>query len=64
MTTLTTLIIFALVATVVALGWGVGSMAHGGAFDAKHSHQFMTARVGFQSLAIVLLIVALLVSLF
>jgi hypothetical protein len=64
MTTITMMVIFALLATIVALGWGVGSMAHGGAFDAKHSHQFMSARVGFQGLAIALLIVALLVSLF
>lgn len=64
MTTLTVLVIFALIATIVALGWGIGSMAHGGAFDAKHSHQLMSARVGFQGLAIVLLVVALLVSLF
>lgn len=64
MTTLTTLIIFALIATIAALGWGIGSMAHGGSFDAKHSHQFMSARVGFQGLAIVLLLIALLVSVF
>lgn len=64
MTTLTTVIIFALIATIAALGWGIGSMAHGGVFDARHSHQLMTARVGFQGLAIALLIVALLVSLF
>ena len=64
MTTLTTLVIFALIATIAALGWGIGSMAHGGVFDAKHSHQLMSARVGFQGLAIIFLLVALLVSLF
>lgn len=64
MTTVTVLIMFALLATVVALGWGLGSMAHGGVFDAKHSHQLMSARVGFQGLAIGLLLVALLISLF
>lgn len=64
MTTLTILVFIALIATIVSLGWGLGSMAHGGEFDAKHSHQFMTARVGFQGLAIVLLVVALLVSMF
>jgi len=63
MTTLTTLIVFALIATIVALGWGVGSMAHGGTYDQKHSHQFMEARVGFQALAIALMVIALLVSL-
>lgn len=64
MTTLTVLVIFALIATIVSLGWGIGSMAHGGTFDAKHSNQLMTARVAFQALAIVLLVAALLVSLF
>ena len=64
MTTMTVLVIFALLATIVALGWGMGSMAHGGTYDQKHSAQLMSARVGFQGLAIVLLVVALLVSLF
>jgi len=64
MTTLTIMVIFALVATIVSLGWGIGSMAHGGAFDAKHSQQFMSARVAFQGLAIVFLVAALLVSMF
>jgi len=64
MTILNTLVIFALIATIVALGWGIGSMAHGGAYDAKHSHQFMGARVGFQGLAIALLLIALLFALF
>jgi len=30
MTMLTIIIILALVATIVSLGWGLGSMAHGG----------------------------------
>lgn len=64
MTTLTVMVVIALLATIVALGWGVGSMAHGGAYDEKHSHQLMSARVGLQGLAITLLVVALLVSLF
>lgn len=64
MTTLTVLVFFALMATIVTLGWGLGSMAHGGKFDAKHSHQLMGARVGFQGLAIALLLVALLMSMF
>lgn len=63
MTTLSTLVIFALIATIVALGWGIGSMAHGGSYDVKHSHQFMGARVGFQALAVLLLLIALVVSL-
>lgn len=62
MTILTTLIGLALIATVVSLVWGVGSMAAGGQFDDKHYTQFMTARVGFQVLAIVLLIIASVMS--
>lgn len=53
------LIILALVATVVSFGWGIGSMAHGGSFDDKHSVELMSARVGFQGLAVVLLLLAL-----
>lgn len=64
MTTLGTLTIFALIATIVALGWGIGSMAHGGSYDVKHSHQLMGARVGFQALAILLMVIALVFSLF
>lgn len=62
MTLLTSLIILALLATIVALGWGVGSMAHGGSFDARHATQFMFARIGLQGLAVILLIIALLAS--
>jgi len=58
------LIILALIATIISLGWGIGSMAHGGSYDAKHSEQLMSARVGFQALAVVLLLIALLVSTF
>lgn len=62
MTVLTLLIGLALVATIISLAWGVGSMAAGGQYDDKHYTQFMTARVGFQGLAIVLLIIASVVS--
>lgn len=58
MALLVTLIMLALIATVVSLGWGIGSMAHGGQFDAKHSTQFMAARVLFQGLIIVFLLMA------
>jgi hypothetical protein len=46
-----------------ALGGGVVSMVRGGGFDQKHSAQFMLARVGFQDIALLLLIFALLISL-
>jgi hypothetical protein len=62
MTTLTILIILGMAATALALVWGVASMAHGGKFDRRHSNQLMFARVGFQGVTLVLLIVALLLS--
>lgn len=59
---LTIMIILALIATLISLGWGVASMAQGGSYDAKHGAQLMNARVGFQGLAVVLLLIALLLS--
>jgi len=59
---LTTMIMFALIATLAALGTGVVSMVRGGEFDRKHGNQLMFARVGFQGLAILLLLVALIVA--
>ena len=60
---LTIIIILALLATIVSLGWGLGSMAHGGSYDTKHSGQLMSARVIFQGIAIVLLLIATVMSL-
>jgi len=62
MNTLTVLILLGMAATVLSLIGGVGSMAHGGKFDDRHSHQFMFARVGFQGVTLVLLLIALVVS--
>ena len=62
MTILSLLIGLALVATIISLAWGVGSMAAGGQYDDKHYTQFMSARVGFQALAIVLLIIGSIIS--
>lgn len=59
MTIMTALVVFALVATVAALITGVFSMAHGGDFDQRHSHQIMFARVGLQGLTLVVLLIAL-----
>lgn len=55
---LTVLIILALLATIASLGWGIGSMAHGGQFDDKHDVQLMSARVGLHGVAILLLLIA------
>lgn len=62
MTILTALIMTALLATIVSLFWGVGSMAFGGQFDVKHSTHLMSARVILQGLVVVLLLISLLVS--
>jgi hypothetical protein len=59
MTILTALVVFALLVTIAALVTGVISMAHGGGFDQRHSHQIMFARVGFQGITLVALLVAL-----
>ena len=59
---LSILIIAALLATVAALGAGVVSMAKGGNFDREHSAQLMASRVGFQGLAVILMIFALLLA--
>ncbi len=59
---LTILIILALIATVVSMIVGVGSMGRGGEFDDKYSGRFMNARVIFQAIALVLLIIALVVG--
>lgn len=59
MSFITFMIILALLATIGALGTGIVSMVRGGEFDRLHSTQLMYARVGFQGLALVLLIVAL-----
>lgn len=57
MTLLTTTVVLALIATVISLAWGLGSMAAGGAYDAKHSEQLMFTRVGIQVFAFIMLLV-------
>ena len=44
--------------TDVALGVGVWSMAHGGAFDDKHADELMFARVASQVITVVALVAA------
>lgn len=62
MNVLTLTIILALIATLAALAWGVGSMAHGGHYDEEHSEKLMFTRVGLQALAFVLVVVALVLT--
>ena len=52
-------VILALLATIGALGFGLVSMARGGTYDVEHSERFMSARVLFQGIAVVLIVVAL-----
>jgi hypothetical protein len=56
---LTIVIILALLATVVALCFGLISLGQGGSFDKDFGTGFMWARVGLQGLAIGLLVLAL-----
>ena len=63
MTLITSLVVLALVAVVATLFWGVGSMAHGGAYDREHSEQIMFTRVGIQVAAFALIVLALYISL-
>lgn len=59
MSLLTIVIIISLVLTIAVLAIGIGSMAHGGEFDEKHSDQFMYARVGMQAVTLLLLFFAI-----
>lgn len=56
---ITILVILALIATVISIVVGVGSMIRGGEYDDKHSGQFMNARLVFQGIAALLLLMAL-----
>jgi hypothetical protein len=59
MNLLTIVIVLCAVITAGVLITGVGSMAHGGQFDDKHSDQFMFARVIAQAVTLLLLVLAL-----
>ncbi len=58
MSLLTVTVVLALVATIVTLAWGLGSMAMGGSYDEKHSEQLMFTRIGIQAFAFVMLLLA------
>ena len=58
MNILTVLIILALMATIISLVMGLRSMGKGGEYDAQHADDFMSARVIFQGIALVLLVIA------
>ncbi len=50
------LVAFGVLITLAVLVAGVSSMALGGIFDDKHSGQLMALRVGFQGVAILLVL--------
>ena len=51
-----------MLATIGALGMGIGSMVRGGEYDREHSTQYMFARVGLQGVTLALLLIALLAA--
>ena len=59
MNILTVVIVVAMLLTIIVLGAGIWSMAHGGEFDEKHSEQFMFARIGLQAVTLMLLFIAI-----
>ncbi len=52
-----TLVIAALIATLVVLALGLRSMARGGEYDVEHAEKYMWERVALQGLVVVLLLV-------
>ena len=58
MSILNIVVILALIATMITLGWGVRSMSKGGKYDEEHSEQLMFTRIGLQAFAVVMLLVA------
>jgi uncharacterized membrane protein len=59
MNLLTILILLALGATIVSLVLGLYSMERGGEYDRVHSTRYMAARVAFQGVTLILLLIAL-----
>jgi hypothetical protein len=59
MSVMTVLVSLGLLATMVSLAMGIGSMAQGGEHDRDHSVRLMFARVGLQGLTVALLLLAL-----
>lgn len=62
MSLLTVTVVLALIATIATLAWGIGSMAVGGTYDEKHSEKLMFTRIGIQTFAFVVLLVAVFLS--
>ena len=60
MDVLTVFVLVAALLTAISLFNGVASMAHGGEADAHESHWLMFRRTGWQALAVLFLLLALL----
>ncbi len=63
MSLLTVVIMFAAMCAVIALFNGIVSMAHGGAEDQRNSHWIMFRRVGWQAVAFLAILFAMLSNL-
>jgi Hypoxia induced protein conserved region len=63
MSLMTLLVMVAALFAAVSLFNGIVSMAHGGAEDQRASHWLMFRRVGWQGLALLFMLLALLVNL-
>jgi len=59
MNAFTLLVMLGALATVVALFNGVLSMAQGGEYDHRHSHELMFKRVAFQAATVLLIFLAM-----
>ena len=62
MDAMTMFVLVAAALAAVSFYRGMASMAHGGDADLLHSHELMFQRVGWQALAVLLLLLALLAS--
>ena len=56
---LTTLLLLAMLATLGALAVGIGAFFKGGEFNRKYGNKLMQARVAFQAIAVVILLILL-----
>ena len=59
LTTLNILILGAIAAVAVTLGFGIYSLYRGGDFGRSHSNKLMRLRVALQALAVVLLVIGM-----
>ena len=56
---LTVLLLLAMLATLGALAVGIGAFFRGGEFNRKYGNKLMQARVAFQAIAVVILLILL-----